>query len=91
MLFMVIFTFGYNNRDAVVKRRAEKGEMTEPGIKVVGEWASASGHRVFRLIETEDLKALMEGTMVWTDLGDVETYPIVPMDDVLKLIAGRKK
>ncbi len=90
MLFMVIFTFEPEKRDAVLKRRVEQGVLSPPGIKVVGEWSSLAGHRVFRLTESEDPKAFLAAAMAWTDLGKLETYPVMPTEEVLKLMATKK-
>jgi hypothetical protein len=90
MLFMSVYTFEPENRDAVQKRRAEKGAMVPPGARLVGEWSSLAGHRVFRLIETEDPKAFLAGVMAWSDLGKSDVYPVMAVDDVIKLIAARQ-
>ncbi len=91
MQFMIVYTFSPENRDQVIKRYSEKGGLLPPGAKVIGEWASTTGHRVFRIIETEDAKAMMGATLAWSDLGNVESYGILPMDEVLKILAARKK
>ena len=90
MLFMSIYTYEPGNRDAVIKRRAEKGASVPPGVKVVGEWTSLAGLRVFRLTESEDPKAFLATAMAWTDLGKLETYPVMPTEEVLKLMASKK-
>jgi hypothetical protein len=91
MLFMSIYTYDAEHRDAVSKRRAEKGALTPAGVKVIGEWSSAAGHRVFRLTEVEDAKALFTASRAWTDLGNIETYPVIPTDEVMKLLGSEKK
>ena len=90
MLFMTIYTWEPGNRDAVIKRRVEKGTLVPAGAKVISEWSSVTGHRVFRLIETEDPKAMMAATLAWSDLGKIESYAVMPMEDVLKVIAAKK-
>ena len=90
MLFMSIYTYEPGNRDAIIKRRAEKGAMLPPGIKVLGEWSSMAGLRVFRLVEAEDPKAFVAAAMAWTDLGKLETYPVIPTEEVMKLVASKK-
>jgi len=90
MLFMTIYTFSPENRDTVIKRRAEKGGLLPPGAKVVGEWSSLTGHRVFRIVDVDDPKVMMAATLAWSDLGSIESYAIMPMDEVLKVIASRK-
>jgi uncharacterized protein with GYD domain len=90
MQFMIVYTFTAENRDAVIKRYQEKGEMVSTGAKILSEWVSAAGHRIFRVIETEDPKAMMAATLAWSDLGYMEMYPIVPVAEVMKIIASRK-
>lgn len=90
MLFMTIYTFEPGNREAVIKRRVEKGGLLPAGAKAVSEWSSLTGHRIFRVIETEDPKAMLGATLAWSDLGKIESYAIMPMEEVLKVIASRK-
>ena len=90
MLFMSIYTFEPENRDAVIKRRAEKGALAQAGLKIVGEWSSLAGLRTFRLVEAEDPKAFVASAMAWTDLGKIETYPVMPVEEVMKLVASKK-
>jgi hypothetical protein len=90
MLFMTIYTYEPENREAVIKRRAEKGALIPAGVKTIGEWSSVAGHRVFRLTEVEDAKAFLAAAMAWTDLGKIETYPVMPTEEVMKLVASKK-
>jgi hypothetical protein len=90
MLFMSIYTYEPGNRDAVMKRRVEQGAMVPQGVRVVGEWGSLSGGRVFRLVEAEDPKAFSGAAMAWTDLGKIETYPVMPTEEVMKLVESNK-
>ena len=39
MLFMTVFNYEPQNRDEIVKRRAEKGGLVPEGMKVIGEWS----------------------------------------------------
>ncbi len=88
MLFMAIFTYEPEKRSEVIKRRAEKGPIT--GAKIIGEWGSIGGGRVFRVIEVDDPKVLLAGSMAWSDLGKVELIPIMTSEDVIKLASSKK-
>ncbi len=90
MLFMSIYTFEPENRDAVIKRRAEKGALVQAGVKVVGEWSCIAGLRVFRLAEVEDPRALLAATSAWLDLGKIEIHPVMSTEDAMKLLAPKK-
>jgi hypothetical protein len=90
MLFMSIFTFEPEKRDEVIKRRVEKGPLTTPGAKILGEWSDISGHRVFRLGEVEDSRAMVAAAMAWADLGKIEITPVMPTDEIMKLLSSKK-
>jgi hypothetical protein len=89
MLLMTVFTWEPDRRDAIIKRRAEKGSQAPAGMKVVGEWVDVSGGRVFRLSECDDPKAAMAGTLAWDDLGKVDSVPVLETEDVMKIATGK--
>jgi len=89
MLFMTVYTYEPANRDAVIKLRAEKGGLLPPGVKTVGEWSAVGGGRVFRLIEADSVPALLAAAHPWANLGKIETYPVMPVDDVIKLLTKK--
>jgi hypothetical protein len=85
MLFMSVYTYGPKERDAVIKRRAEKGPILPPGLKIVGEWSYLGGGRVFRLIEGDDPRAMLGATSSWADLGKIEIFPVMETEEAVKL------
>ena len=87
MLFMSIFTYEPKNREAVIKRRLEKGRMEPPGVKVIGEWSYLGGGRVFRLIEGDEPRAMLGATAAWADLGKIEIFPVMATEEVMKLLS----
>jgi hypothetical protein len=89
MLFMTVYTYPPENRDEVVRRRLEKGPQLPEGIKSLGEWSYVGSGRVFRLIEASDAAAALAGSFAWSDLGSVETYPVMETDAVMKLVAQK--
>jgi hypothetical protein len=90
MLYMTVFTYDPEKRDAIIKRRAEKGALVRAGVKLLGEWSSLGGGRIFRLVEGEDPVALHAATMAWNDLGKIEIYPVMPVEEIFKILAGKK-
>ena len=86
MLFMVVYTYEPKDREAVVKRRMEKGEMKPPGMKTVGEWSYLGGGRVFELVECDDPRAMLGASSPWADLGKIELFPVMETEEVMKLI-----
>jgi hypothetical protein len=85
MLFMTIVTYEPGVRDQVLKRLADEGPMPA-GIKIVGEWSSATGGRVFRLAETDDVMALRKACYAWNDLLKIDIYPVVDLEEVKKML-----
>lgn len=88
MLFMTIFQYEPQNRDEIVKRRSEKGGLVPEGVKVVGEWSCVKSGQVFRLVDSDDLAAMMAATFAWSDLGKVEIHPVMETDEVMKVLAS---
>jgi len=85
MLFMSIYTFEPAKRNELIKRRMERGIALPQGVKVIGEWTDVGGGRGFLLIEAEDPKALMAGTLGWSDLMEIESVPVIQTEEVMKL------
>jgi hypothetical protein len=86
MLFMTIYTYESKEREAVIKRRAAKGDMVPQGMKLIGEWSYLGGCRVFRLIEASDPRAMLGATASWADLGKIEIFPVMETEEVMKLL-----
>lgn len=89
MLFMTVYTYKPANRDAVIRRRLEKGPQLPPEVKNLGEWSYTGGGRVFRLIDAADAAAAFKGAYAWSDLGTVETYPVMEVDAVMKMVGAK--
>jgi len=89
MLFMTVYTYEPGDRQAVIKKRAEQGQLVPPGAKILGEWSVVAGGRVFRLVEADNAQALLAAAHPWADLGKIEAYPVMAVDDVIKLLTGK--
>jgi hypothetical protein len=88
MLFMTILTYEPGARDQIIKRRAENGSMSQ-GIKIIGEWSSIASGRVFRLAETDDIMAFHAAAYAWTDLGKLEIYPVMDVEEIMKAFKSK--
>jgi hypothetical protein len=73
----------------VITRRLEKGPQLPPEVKSLGEWSYTGGGRVFRLIESTDAAAAFRAGYGWSDLGTIETYPVMDTEAVLKMVAQK--
>ncbi|MGZ7066081.1 MAG: DUF3303 domain-containing protein [Candidatus Aminicenantales bacterium] len=45
--------------------------------------------RVFRLAEADTVPALLAAVHPWADLGEIKTYPVMPVDDVIRLLKSK--
>ena len=87
MLFMSIYTYEPENRDEILKRRAES-LFTPEGAKLVGQWMAASGGRVFTLYESDNALLSAQWAYAWNDLGKFETFTVVEVDEFMKAMAA---
>ena len=86
MLFMSVYKWEPASGAEVTARRVEKGAIVPPGMKIVGEWSSLALGRVFRLVEVDDPRAMLQACMAWSDLGKIEIFPVMETEEVMKLI-----
>ena len=84
MLFLSIFTFDAVNRGDIIKRRALDGEKTPEGVQVIMEVVDLAKNRVFRISEVTDPRAILAANMAWSDLGKIETFPVMETAEVLE-------
>ncbi len=85
MLFMSVYSFPPANRNEVIKRRMVLGPQTSDKVKVVGEWSYVGSGKVFRLIDATDPEEVYKLAYPWTDLGTLETYPVMPVEEIMKM------
>jgi hypothetical protein len=86
MLFMLVYSWTPDRRDAIIKRRLEKGPMNPKGVKIVGEW-TAMENRDFCLVEAADPKLLTQTVLAWNDILSVEVHMVLDTEkDLLGLL-----
>ena len=90
MLFMTIFSWEPEQRNEVIKRRAQGPALPE-GLKAVGEWVQVGGNRSFRLIDIPDAKLALASSLPWSDIGKLEIIPVMDSEEVMKLVAQGKQ
>ncbi len=91
MLFMGIATYDIDKRDEIVKRRLAKGRMTPKGMKVLGEWSTFGGGRMFILTEVSDPQVAFESTWPWSDLLKFEIIPVIDTEQIMKSMQPKKR
>ena len=91
MLFMVVYSYQSKHRNDVVKRRQEMGAQMPQGVKSIGEWSYVGSGKVFRLVEATDTSEMLKANYAWSDLGTIEMYPVIPVDQVMGMISAMGK
>ena len=82
---MDTWTWKPENRDEVEKRAAEW--KCPEGIKEHGYWIDLTGNRLFFLYEVDDPKVILAANEIWTDIAEVDSVPVMEMEEVMKLIS----
>lgn len=88
MLFMSVFTYEPDKRDAVIRKRMEAG-LDAPGVKVIGQWSYVGLGRVFTLTDTADPVAVFKMMAPYGNLGKFEIFPLLETTQILQLIAAK--
>jgi len=78
---MVTGTWTSGQRNDMYKQRMEKGRMLPENARLLSEWMEAAGGRVWALIETDDVMALLQWATAWSNLADYEFVPVVEVLD----------
>jgi Protein of unknown function (DUF3303) len=90
MKFMLIFTFEARGRDEAIARFKRTGGRPPKGATLLGRWTAADFSSGFDLVESDDVKALTEFALMWSDLMAVKIVPVVEdteLGEVLERIA----
>jgi hypothetical protein len=90
MKFMMTFAIKPKGRDEAIARFKATGGQPPKGAKLMGRWTSADMSRGYDLIESDDVKAVTEFSLMWSDLMDLTVVPVVE-DAELSEVLGRRK
>jgi len=88
MLFMTVYSYPPSNRDEVIKRRLQKGPQLPDKVKLLGEWSYIASGKVFRLIEATEAAEVFKAAYAWSDLGTVESYPVIEVEQVMGMVSA---
>jgi glutamate formiminotransferase len=83
---MSIFTFDAANREAIIKRRTLEDTNVSEGVQVCMEVVDLSKNRVYRIFEVTDPKAILKANLKWSDLAQIDTFPVMETDEVLEAL-----
>lgn len=90
MLLLDITTFDPKNTTELFKRWEKVESMAFPkGLKVINQWFDAGGGRVITLFDVESVKDYLAYNLPFTDLCQIDVFPVIEADDVKKSIIYR--
>jgi hypothetical protein len=77
--FMLTFAIKpeIRSRDEAIARFKKTGGQTPKGTKLLGRWTAADFSGGFVLIESDDVVALTENSLQWSDLMELRVAPVV--------------
>jgi len=85
MLFQINLSFSPENKNALINRAIEKGMQFPSGMKLINAWSSVNGQKVTMFAEVENAAAMMALADAWDDLAVIDSYPVMPSMDTLKI------
>ncbi len=88
MLLLDITTFDPENTMQLFKRWEQVEKMGSPnGVKVINQWFDAGGGRVITLFDVETVKDYITYNLPFTDLCQVDVFPVIDAEDFKKFAA----
>jgi hypothetical protein len=84
---MTYACWGPEARDKVIKKLAKEGQVMPEGIKARGWWFDLVGNRTFALYEADDIQAITTMHLPWTDLCEMEAFPVMEVQGVMEAIS----
>ena len=89
MKFMLTFAIrpDTKGRDEAIARFKKTGGQPPKGVKLIGRWTAADFSGGFDLLESEDVKALTEFALMWSDVMELKLVPVIEdteLSDVLQ-------
>ena len=90
MKFMLTYRFEPETRDEAIARFKATGGRTPKGAQLLGRWTTADLNGGFALLESYDIKALVEFTLGWSDLMELEIVPLIE-DNELREVFDRQE
>jgi len=90
MHFMLTYRFGPEHRNQAMARFKVTGGRTPKGVQLLGRWTKADLSGGFALLQSYDIKALVEFILGWSDLMELDIVPLIE-DAELGEVFGRNK
>jgi hypothetical protein len=93
MKFMLTFSIRPETkaRDEAIARFKATGGQPPKGAKLLGRWTAADFSGGFDLVESDDVKALTEFSLMWSDLMELKIVPVIEDTELGEVLSRRGK
>ncbi|MFA8433778.1 MAG: DUF3303 domain-containing protein [Marinifilaceae bacterium] len=88
MLFMVIYSFRPENREAATQRFMKTGGPPPEGVEMMGRWHAASMNQGFTLAEANDAESVAKWCHLWADLLTFEVIPVLEDEQITRVLGS---
>jgi hypothetical protein len=88
MKYIVTYEIRPAGRDAAIARFKATGGPTPPGATKLGRWTRADFSGGYALVESDDVKSVLQFALSWNDLIEIGVEPVVE-DAELADVLGR--
>ncbi len=91
MKFMLTFAIRPETkaRDEAIARFKATGGHPPKGAKLLGRWTAADFSGGFDPLESDDVKALTEFSLMWSDLMELKIVPVIEDADLGEVLNRR--
>ena len=92
MKFMLTFAIrpDTKGRDEAIARFKKTGGQPPKGVKLIGRWTAADFSGGFDLLESDDLKALTEFALMWSDVMELKLVPVIEDSELSEVLRRRR-
>lgn len=88
MRFMTTYSLRPEQRDAALARFKKTQGAPPPGVKLLGRWHDAGGHRGFTLSEASDAQAIYRWVLEWSDLMTFDVSVVLDDQEFARALGG---
>lgn len=78
-------------RDEAIARFKKTGGQPPKGVKLIGRWTAADFTGGYLLLESDDVKALTEFSLAWSDVIELRLVPVLEDADLTEVLKRATK
>jgi Protein of unknown function (DUF3303) len=93
MKFMLTFSLKPDTkvRDEAIGRFKATSDRPPKGAKLLGRWTAADFSGGFDLLESDDVRALTEFSLMWSDLMELKIVPVIEDSELGEVLNRSRK